>query len=168
MRCLMVTIAALLLPTLAVAGDPQISVGPDGTVVASMMVDATEATVKTTIPDVLQASKGFKNVLDVQITPDGTCRKVFRRTTGLWQPLEMYTRLCPTSQGWRERLVQSDDYDAYDVEWSVQPKDGRTEVRITVKSEVDLPVPSALVRQGAIGGIHETFAELLRRLVGAR
>jgi hypothetical protein len=167
MRRLLVSIVALI-PTVALAGGPEITVADDGTIVAKMTVDAPEATIRSAIPELLQASEHFQNVLAIQMTPDGSCRRIFRRTKGLWAPLEMYTRLCPTQRGWRELLVKSDDYDAYDVEWSLSPNGARTDVRLTVRSSVDLPVPSVMIRQGAIGGIQETFAELLRRLVGKR
>lgn len=143
---------------------PRITVEDDGTVVARMMIDAPPSQVRQFIPEV-QAKPGG-NVLSTTRVADGRCFKIDRRTKGLWNPLEMKTRLCPTDTGWRENLVSSDDFNAYSTEWSVSEDHGQSSVQVKVRSEVNLLVPTALVRTGTIQGLHDSFASLLRKLLG--
>ena len=95
---------------------------------------------------------------------DGSCAQVFRKTRGLWSPLELSTRMCPTAKGWREYLVSSEDYDAYNVEWTIEPTEGGSMVRLSVKSEVNLAVPRAMVRSGIIHDVNTTLEHLLGKL----
>lgn len=148
------------------ADGPQISVQDDGTVVARMLVNASPTAVRSVIPDVQQGPSS--NVLSTEHVADGSCFKIVRRTKGLWNPLTMNTRLCPTSTGWRESLISSDDFNAYETEWSVRDDNGQSAVQIKVKSEVNFLVPNSLVQSGAIQGMRESFATLLRKLLAAR
>ncbi|MCB9663031.1 MAG: hypothetical protein H6732_02885 [Alphaproteobacteria bacterium] len=162
-------VSLLLLSAAAHAEEePQVEIAADGSVVGRILLDATPAQVSGVIPS-LNDPANSSSVLDVRLVPDGECTGIFRTTRGLWSPLTMRTRLCPTAKGWREYLVESEDYDAYDVEWTVSPADaGRTEVRMVVRSEVNLAVPSAIVRGKTVVGVRESFAALVRRLFGAK
>lgn len=160
--------AALLGLTLSVGAfasdSPDVRVEDDGTVVARLMVEAPAADVKRAIAAVQR--EAFDNVLELRFQPDGACQSVFRKTRGLWSPLTMKTKLCPTQQGWREKLVQSDDYTDYQTEWVVRDNtDGATEMQLSVRTSVNLAVPGSLLRQGTISGMRRTFAEVLQQLV---
>lgn len=154
---------ALFSPWVASAGEPQISVSSDGTIVARMLIDAPSQQVVATIPELQDASLS-KSVFEMKKVPDGKCSSIFRKTRGLWSPLEMNTRICPTAKGWREYLVSSEDYDAYDVEWIVQPTDGGSDVMLSVRSEINLAVPTSLVQSGIISDVNLTFKHLLGKL----
>jgi hypothetical protein len=163
----------LLFPIIAYFGvvahagtGPKITVEDDGTVVARMMIDAPPAQVRQVIPDVQAGTS--TNVLSSTRVPDGSCIKIDRRTRGLWDPLEMKTRLCPTDTGWRESLISSDDFNAYSTEWSVRDDNGQSSVQVRVRSEVNLLVPTSMVQSGTIQGLHDSFAAILRKLLAAR
>lgn len=165
-------IALLLLtgaPRIAAAGEkPAYTVQSDGWIVGRMVIDAPASDVRQAIPVVANDAEAYTNVLAVRETPDGDCRRIDRTTRGLLQPLTMRTRWCPTPKGWREYLVQSDDYTAYDVEWTVEARGAQSEVAVRVRSDVNLMVPSSLVRSGTLQALDEGFAALVKRLLGRR
>jgi hypothetical protein len=158
-------LTALLLATLAAAAEPQVEVADDGAVIARLKVEAGEQQVRAAIPGLQQAGVN-SNVLSVSAAPDGSCTAFSRTTRGLYRPLQLRTRFCPTSTGWREFLVSSDDFTAYEAEWTLRPSsDGGTQVQLRVKSDINLMVPDGLLRSGTIAGVKETFDALVRRLL---
>lgn len=139
----------------------------DGSVVARVLVNAPVDDVRRAIAEVQHTPSG--NVLELRFRPDGDCQSVFRKTRGVWDPLIMQTRLCPTQQGWREQLVSSDDYSVYDAEWVVRSLgDTQTDVQVRVRTSVNLSVPSFLLKRGMVDGMQHTLSNVLKRLVAPR
>lgn len=161
-------LATLIAGTAHAADRPVIRVQDDGTVVGRLRVEAPAPEVRQAISENLSDARGLTNVLDVRATPDGNCHKVERRTRGLVTPLEMRTRFCPTPKGWREFLVQSDSYTAYNVEWTVEPTAEGSEILLEVHSDVNLYVPTSLITAGTVQGMNESFAALLKRILAGR
>ena len=105
-------------------------------------------------------------VLGVRRTSEGACESIRRTTRGLYRPLELHTRFCPTATGWRERLVAAGDFTAYEADWTLRPMaDGQTGVELRILSQVNLMVPQGLLQSGTVAGVKETFRALLSRLV---
>lgn len=165
---LLLTLASTLAAPALAADKPTISVQDDGSIIARMLVDAPVLDVRRIIPDVQVDASLYTNVLTVKSTAEGDCRKVHRTTRGLLTPLSMNTRFCPTPTGWREYLVQSEDYSAYDVEWTVEQRGTQAEIAVHVRSDVNLFVPDALVRTGTIQGVNESFLAILKRLLAGQ
>lgn len=150
----------------ASAAEPELSVQEDGTVIARVLVQAPEARVRQVIPE-LQGEGVNSNVLNVVRKPKGNCEAIQRTTRGLMRPLELNTEFCPTTTGWRERLVSSSDFTTYEAAWTLRPQaDGSTGIEFRVRSEVNLMVPASLLRTGTVNGVKETFTALLARLRG--
>jgi hypothetical protein len=145
------------------AGQPTVEVATDGSVVGRVVVEAPESAVRAAIPE-LQASGVNSNVLSVVQTRDGSCTAIQRSTRGLYRPLQLSTRFCPTAQGWREWLVSSEDFTAYEAEWTLVPTADGTTVQFRVKSGVNLMVPQSMLTSGTVSGVKETFEALLRKL----
>jgi hypothetical protein len=164
-------VSALMLTPFATAQaeEPaEVSVSADGSVVGRMVIDANEQEIRAAIPD-LQKTGVSSSVLEARIVPDGSCSSVFRKTRGLARPLEMQTRFCPTATGWRESLVASEDFNAYETEWVIRPQPGGgSQVQLRVVSDVNLMVPSSLVRSSTISGVRESLTDLLARLLERR
>lgn len=155
----------LLLPA-ALAADPSVSVGSDGTIVARVHVPANEAQVREALSDPVKAGQLSPEVLSVASTPSGTCEVVTVQTQGAWDPLNYRGMRCPTETGWRTTLLDSDDFSALDVEWKLVAAEGGTDVEYRVKTEVDLAVPQSLVRKGMERSARNTLLSLLERVVG--
>lgn len=160
-------LALTLAASPALAGEPNIEVTDDGAIVARVLVDATEHQVRATIPE-LQDAELSKSVFQVDMTPDRGCHAIFRQTRGLWKPFEMRTRLCPTDTGWRESLVSSEDWDAYDVEWVVEPRTKGTMLSLKLKSNLSFSVPGAIMRRSQVNGLEEMIAALTDKLFKAK
>lgn len=143
---------------------PDVRVDADGTVVGRMLIEADESDVREAISSV-QRTNVSANVLEQRFLPDGGCTSIFRKTRGMFSPMEMNTRLCPTATGWRESLVDSSDFSAYESEWVLRPSGAGTELQLRVRSEINLAVPSALVRRGTAQGVRETFSAVLGRVL---
>lgn len=155
-----------LLPR-AWASNPDVTVAEDGSITARMVISAPAESVRQAVQELQHASSD--NVLELRFRPDGECQSVFRKTRGLWNPLTMRTRLCPTADGWREMLVQSDDYTDYESEWTIRHTDtGDTEMALRVRTAVNLAVPVALVRRGTIDGVRKTFARVSQKVAAPR
>jgi hypothetical protein len=165
-RPLVGVVAFLLHSAVAFAGEEaQVRVAEDGSVVGRMVIDASEQEIRAAIPE-LQEAGHSSSVLEARIVKDGSCSSVFRKTRGLIRPLEMQTRFCPTTTGWRESLVSSADFNAYETEWVVRPQPGGgTSVQLRVVSGVNLMVPEALVRSSTVSGVRESLASLIQRLL---
>lgn len=158
-------VLSLLLPSLAFGAEPDVQVAADGSVIARILVSAPEARIRAVIPE-LQGEGVNSNVLGVRRTSEGACESIRRTTRGLYRPLELHTRFCPTATGWRERLVAAGDFTAYEADWTLRPMaDGQTGVELRVLSEVNLMVPQGLLQSGTVAGVKETLRALLSRLV---
>lgn len=170
-RLLPLLLGSMLTAPLAALADPsdtpEVRVADDGTVVAHLLIDGSPELIKQTIREI-QDARFHASVLDLTAKPDGDCSLITRTTRGVWRPLEMRTRLCPTAGGWREKLIESTDFDAYDTEWDIaaDPASGRMRVQLAMKSDLAGAVPDALVRQATISGVKSTFATLLKQLLG--
>jgi hypothetical protein len=143
---------------------PSVRVQDDGTVVGRLLIDADASHIKKAIPG-LQDANASSQVVEARMVPNGSCNDIFRKTRGLWRPLEMQTRFCPTTTGWREFLVQSSDFNAYETEWVLRPSaGGGTQVQLKVVSDVNLMVPTSAVRSSTVASVHETLKTLLDRV----
>lgn len=165
LRAVLLTLLTWSAPALAGDDASEVHVGADGSIVGRMVLDLPESVVRAAIPK-LNEPGWSSDVLSAELTPDGPCTGISRSTKGLWSPLKMKTRFCPTPRGWREYLVESDDYHAYEVEWTVVPAGARTEVRLTVKSDVNLAVPKFMVQSRSVSAVEETFKALLDTILG--
>lgn len=151
-------------PALAADPRPSVQVKDDGSVVGRVVLDASEAEVRQAV-EAVQHSRN-SSVLEIRFTPEGACKSVFRKTRGLVSPLTLKTRLCPTATGWREYLVESSDFDAWETEWILRPQaSGGVSVQLSVRSDVNLMVPSSLVQQHTVRSVRESFADVIGRLL---
>lgn len=148
------------------AGAPAATVSDDGTVVVVATVEAPEAAVRTALADDQVVAGLFPEVLGETFAADGSCRTVERQTKGLWRPLVVLARRCPTSSGWREDLVRPGDFASYRVEWVVAPEaSGDTRIEYRVRTELALAVPQTTVNEAVRRSAVSAMGRLVRRLV---
>jgi carbon monoxide dehydrogenase subunit G len=140
-----------------------VQVGEDGdTVVAVGLVAASPDAVRAALSDPTAMRDLFPDVLKVQVAPDGSCQDVRRETRGLWSPLHLHVRRCPTSAGYREDLVPGDgSFEAYTAEWRLTPTDAGTRVEYRVHLLLSLPVP----RVALISNLEAASRQAVQRLV---
>ena len=161
---LALSLFASLAVTPAYAEDtgPVVEVSRDGTVDGSVIVGAPPDVVQTYLADVKGLRLHNSDVTSVNVSRDGACELV---TTTAKNVVEMtYTaRRCPTTSGWVETLLDSELMNDYYAEWFFTPVSTGIEVRFRLRTEVDLPVPSRLIR----GTIKKSVQDSLERMQSA-
>ncbi len=161
------TILAIGLSTSAVAVEPVVTIDDAGHVVARVVLPASASDVHDILSDTDGAMAELApDVLDVTIESAGTCELVSRRTRGVFRPFAFRARRCPTRNGWKEVLVDSEDFLAYEAAWELEETAGGTEVIYRIQTELNSPVPQGVVRsslKSAAGQILSGLAELVGR-----
>lgn len=151
------------------ATEPVSSVDPSGNVSVTCVVPQSEAAVRAALSDPESAAALPPEVLSVTTLSRGSCVTLGVTVKGAWDPLQYTTLRCPTPRGFKYRLLQSDSITAYEAEWSLAPHaGGGTEVTYRVRTEVDLPIPHAMVRKGVLQSAKDTVIALIRRVSRAR
>ena len=105
------------------------------------------------------------DVMELHTTDQGNCERVEVSTRGLFSPMRYVGLRCPTSEGWSETLVESEDFTHYDVEWTLSPTDEGTMVtyRIDVSLK-NLPVPDRVLHSNLSSSMKHVMASLAERV----
>jgi hypothetical protein len=159
----------LLSAALALAEEPIPVMDSKGTIVIKTTVPQSEETVRAALADPEQAARLPPEVLGVTTLTSGKCVTLGVTVKGAWDPLKYTTQRCPTAHGYKYKLLGSESLTAYEAEWSLlaQPGGG-TEVTYRVHTELDLPVPRALIRKGMLQSARDTLAALVKKVTHAR
>ncbi len=164
---LVLTLATLCIST-AYAADPTAPVvAGESTVTTDVVIAADAATVRAALSDPISASRLSGDVLDAKVVgKDGDCTLVQVTTRGLSSPLLYVTRRCPTADGFRETLVQTDDFDSQSSSWKLASVAGGTQVTLQVRSEPRLPIPQRLINAAVGSSAVQTLKNLVQRVTG--
>lgn len=155
----------LLAALSAFASPPEVEMDSAGVVFGRILVPATEADVREVVGDPVALGRLSPDIVSVTPEPSGSCVDVVTETKGLFRTLFMRSRRCPTIDGWEDRLVQSDDFQAYETQWSLREVEGGTEVTVRVHSVVDLPVPTSVVQSRQKKSVGEVLENLLYKVL---
>lgn len=154
---------------LALAQESTAFMDDEGVAHVRAVVPQTEAQVRAALSDPELAAALAPEVLDVRTLGKGACVTLGVTVKGAWDPLTYTAERCPTSSGFKYRLLTSESITEYEAEWSLAPMvGGGTEVRYRVHTEVDLPVPRTLVRKGVLQSAKDTVVALVRRVTRGR
>jgi len=154
----------LLTLALSAQAEPEVRVEPDGEVVGVTVIEATPADVRNVLASASTIGELSPDVLDVTTEAEGRCVRVDRKTKGLFRPLRLFARRCPTQRGWREELIEPGDFATYSSEWIVVPDGNGTRVEYRVETTLDLPVPGSAVRAGLVRSTRTMLQNLIRRV----
>lgn len=149
----------------ASASEPEVELDPTGAIVGRILVPADAEAVREVVGDPTALGRLSPDVVSVQEQPSGRCIDVTTETRGLFRSLFMKSRRCPTADGWEDRLVESEDFDAYETRWSLREVDGGTEVTVRVHTEVDLPVPDAIVQSRQKKSVGQVLENLVYQIL---
>lgn len=140
-----------------------------GTVVVRTVVPDSQAAVLAALRDPEAAALLPPEVLGVTTLNRGECVTLGVTVKGAWDPLKYTTQRCPTKNGYKYKLLQSDTLTAYEAEWSLaSARTGGTEVTYRVRTELNMPVPKLLVRKGMLQSARDTLIALVRKVTQAR
>ncbi|MCO4770231.1 MAG: SRPBCC family protein [Deltaproteobacteria bacterium] len=136
-------------------------VAGDGTVDGRVVVGAPPDVVDAYLADVGSLRRHNKNVTSVDVTAQGDCQLVDTTAKSIVE-MSYVARRCPTNSGWVETLLDSEMMTDYYAEWFVTPVPNGIEIRFRLRTEMDLPVPSRMVR----GAIKKSVFASLDRMQG--
>jgi len=169
-------VLSLLFALTAQAEPPKVDV-ENGAIVGRILVPATPADVRRVVDDPVACGELNPDVVSVKSQPDHTeattpptkkddkCFDVVTETRGLFSPLHYRSRRCATVDGWEDRLLESSDFKSYESHWSLREVDGQTEVTLSVKTQVDLPVPQSIVETQSKRSVGKTLDNLLHKIL---
>lgn len=160
-------VSLLLLGSLATAQEPSSpTVAEDNTVRSEVLIAASIDEVRRDLADPVAAAGLSSNVIRARVISRGACDVVAMTVRGLTGPMEYTAKRCPTTNGWTETLVSSDDFDAHRAEWKVTPVPGGTLVTLTISIEPDVPVPQRVINSVVQSQVVQTLKNLVRRVAG--
>jgi len=155
----------------ALAAEPVVTTTTqaDGTIVARIEMAASEEAIRAVLEDGATSVRLSDDVLSVEAALKGRCTEMVVKTKGAWNPLKYKALRCPTANGWRTSLMESEDFRALEVEWKLDPScSDLTTVEYRVRTDVDIAAPKALIQQGVKRSAIDTLKELLRKVVGRK
>ncbi len=135
----------------ASAGEP-VDKGVDGNgyVNVEMEVDHPVALVNDYLANPTRAMELSPDVLDASSVPHGKCQKVSVKARGMLSPMHYVVLRCPTGVGYTEQLLESGDFTAHNVEWTLhETASGGTVIKIKARTRLNFPVPSSTLAKVA-------------------
>ncbi|MSQ01061.1 MAG: hypothetical protein EXR71_04085 [Myxococcales bacterium] len=159
----------LVLVAFGLAQTPVGSFDVDGMARVFVVVPDGEIAVRAALLDPEAAAALPPEVLAVHTIASGACVTLGVTVKGAWDPLRYTAQRCPTVTGYRYLLLKSDTITRYEAEWSLYPHaGGGTEVTYRIRTEVDLPVPSSIIRQSVLVSAKDTVLALIKRISARR
>lgn len=140
---------ALLLASAAWAADPsdpEISIDGEwvwGTVLISAPRGEVVDALKTPHNVVRWEGSGTQ----VTTTPDGSCLRVALDVPSAIGRIRYTERRCPTAEGYRSTLLESEDFDYFEATWVLETSEGGCRARYGLRSKPSFPVPRALAQR---------------------
>ena len=139
----MLTVLACL--GIAQAAEPETTVAADGLTVRYFVPHDVDA-VKAVLDDTDKVYAMSPDLVSYSVEARGTCDQVTTEAPGLMSNLRMRTERCKTSEtSWRDRLISSDDFDTYEVEWKLTEVEGGTIITYHLEAELSFPVPDKVM-----------------------
>jgi hypothetical protein len=156
----------IFLASTAVAGDPTVSTDADGTVRGEVVLAMSPSEAMTALSDPELARSINPDVVALQrLATSGACTDLDIATRGMWRPLKMKARRCQTSNGFRETLLESDDFAVQEAIWTVSEHPEGALLEYTLKSEPNLPVPRALIQDNMRRSVKEMLGRFVRSVL---
>jgi len=158
-RLLRLPLALLLAGTCAITAPPPVASADDnsakiqvwtkhtseGYIVAVARVPAPADKIMEFIADGQRAHKlAPTTIKTTKIGGDGTCERLRLKVRGVFSPFEVDTKRCRTSKGFRETMIASEDFEAYDVEWVIEPIGDSSMVSFRALNVLSISIPEGL------------------------
>lgn len=135
---------------------------------ASRHVGATPEAVRAALADPEAALGRNPDVRSVTVAPaEGECATVLVTTRGVTAPFTYRALRCPTTDGFREVLVESADFAVNETIWAVSAAPGGARVTLRVTTEPRLTVPEWVLRRAVAASAEATVDSVARALAGA-
>jgi hypothetical protein len=141
------------------------TINPDGSVQVQAIVPASEAEIRAVLSDPVRCSSLAPDVVRVQVMASrGNCSEVVTTTRIPGSTMDYRSLRCRTSTGWNDTLIEGDVMEEFQAQWELRAVEGGTEVTFRVRTVLDLPIPSYLVRTGMQSSVKATMLNLIREV----
>lgn len=121
-------------------------VNAKGEVVAQVKLAVKPAKVRELLGSAERSHSLAPTTVAAKATPDGDCERVKLKTRGILQPLEIETRRCPTSSGFKETMISSKDFLEYYNEWTVAESGEGSLVVFTSRTVPNVAIPESIIQ----------------------
>ncbi|MCA9491393.1 MAG: SRPBCC family protein [Myxococcales bacterium] len=152
----------LLAVSVALAAPPEVERRADGAFVGQVVVEGADPDgVRAKLADpawVATASGGATEVTATEAR-DG-CLRTSRLTRNAIKDVVYVVDRCPTADGYAEKLVSSNAFDAYVSTWAVRPDPGGARIIYTIDMKTSLMVPQFVVDQQTRKGVIDMLDHL--------
>ncbi|MEQ1502338.1 MAG: SRPBCC family protein [Myxococcota bacterium] len=148
------------------AAEPTVSTDDAGVVRATAIVSAPVADALALVrdPDAVHRLSGDGATLTA--TPDGGCYRLAYALDTAIADVAYTARACPTADGFRSDLTESEAFRSMASEWTVRAVPGGTELTYVYRADVALPLPRFVIRRSTERAITEMMARVVARLDG--
>lgn len=127
--------------------------------------DATPEEIRAIVLDPVRCGQLVPDVVRTEVVARrGACEELVTTTRVPGSTLDYRSLRCRTQEGSQESLIESDYMTSFRSEWEVRQVEGGTEVTIRIRTTLNLPVPSAMVRMGLQTSMKTTMLNLIRVL----
>ena len=117
----------------------------DGYIVAVARVPFAADTILDYMADGARAHRLAPTTVKAQkLSGDGTCERLRLTVRGLFSPFVVDTRRCRTANGYHETMISSDDFEAYDVIWEIEPVGDDSMISFRAKNVLSISIPEGL------------------------
>lgn len=158
-------VAILLQPAWALDVDRRFE---NGSVSVSANVPHSTEAVRALLSDESVTMRLGSNIRHVEVIPlSNGCVQLEVTQRGIRRDLTYTSHRCPTADGWRSRMVSSEDFERHDIRWSFQPNGGHTRVMIVVDVQLKTLIPRWMVDR-FVGNALETTLETMTTILDER
>ena len=158
----------LLLGGVAFSQEPTIAMSDSG-LKATIVVHAEPEQVKLLLADPEALYELSPDVVSVQILETrGECQELRTETKGVFSNIVFIELRCPSANGVTHRLVESDTFSRYNVDWSVREVEDGTELTYELEASLSSPLPDRLLHQFAADAAATQLANIYARYEDGR
>lgn len=170
LSCLLVGMMTLISPALATepTTTPSVSTtyNSDGSITVQTVLPASEAELRTILQDPVRVAKLAPDVVAARVVAmQGNCTEVLTTTRVPGTTMDYRSLRCATANGWKDTLIEGDMMQEFQAEWSLRAVDGGTEVTFRIRTVLDIPVPTTIVRSGMASSVKATMTNLIREVM---
>jgi hypothetical protein len=148
---------------MAVGGEAVEHVDEDGAVTMTEVVPASPESLRSVLADPLVARSLSTELVSLELLSQGSCATLRATVGSPWVPVSYTYERCPTATGFRERLLESDTMNTYEVDWRLVPEGAGTRLSYTVRVDTKLPMPRSYLLSRTRASMRTAIERLLAR-----
>ena len=143
---------------------PTISLSDDHVVRGEVLVDSSTAAVLKVLDDPVLVARIEGGTADIEVVSQQRCKTLQTRIHHPVASVRYTAETCPTGQGWKTRLVSSNDLEEFHYEWRVEEVKGKTRILYFVRTIPRRAIPQFLIDRQTKGSVTRLLTRLKTHL----